>query len=169
MNKYYPISFTRPENTEIEEYRTIAKAPEYEVSNLGNVRRKATGKILKQERTWNHYLRVNLLREDGTRKHYKVHVLVAEAFVPNPNGYTEVNHRDMDRTNNFYRNLGWTTTEDNRRYTKILRAANPKLVKEIEEQFSKPATSYSMEKLADEAARKYTRSDNNNKTYPRKN
>lgn len=36
-----------------------------------------------------------------------IHRLVAEAFIPNPNGYTEINHKDEDKTNNVVSNLEW--------------------------------------------------------------
>lgn len=42
-----------------------------------------------------------------------VHRLVAAAFVPNPNGYNEVDHKDGDKMNNDFHNLVWTTHSNN--------------------------------------------------------
>ena len=42
-----------------------------------------------------------------------VHRLVATAFVPNPNGYNEVDHKDGDKMNNDFHNLVWTTHSGN--------------------------------------------------------
>ena len=50
------------------------------------------------------------------RKTYKVHRLVALAFVDNPNGYPEINHIDEDKRNNTYSNLEWCTTRYNLTY-----------------------------------------------------
>ena len=44
---------------------------------------------------------------------YSVHQLVARAFIPNPNGYTEVNHIDENKGNNSVSNLEWCTHQQN--------------------------------------------------------
>lgn len=46
-------------------------------------------------------------------KHRLIHRLVAEAFVENPHGYTEVNHKDLNRDNNTPENLEWCTHQQN--------------------------------------------------------
>lgn len=43
----------------------------------------------------------------------KVHRLVALAFIPNPNGYPIVCHKDNNPTNNKVENLYWGTQSDN--------------------------------------------------------
>ena len=44
------------------------------------------------------------------KKRMCVHRLVANAFIPNPNGYTEINHKDYDKTNNCVENLEWVNS-----------------------------------------------------------
>ena len=46
-----------------------------------------------------------------------VHQLVAKAFVPNPNGYLYINHKDFNPKNNRSNNLEWCTIEYNNRYS----------------------------------------------------
>lgn len=46
-------------------------------------------------------------RVDGKQKHFYVHRLVAEAYIPNPNGYRVVSHKDGDLRNNHVSNLEW--------------------------------------------------------------
>lgn len=46
-------------------------------------------------------------------KRFSVHRLVAEAFIPNPNGFQVVNHKDGNRGNNCVENLEWCSQEDN--------------------------------------------------------
>lgn len=53
----------------------------------------------------------------GNRSQYRVHRMVAEAFIPNPDNLPEVNHKDNDRTNNRVDNLEWCTHEYNIRYS----------------------------------------------------
>lgn len=47
------------------------------------------------------------------RKRFYVHRLVAVAFCPNPNGYTEVNHKDLDKSRNVDTNLEWCSRKEN--------------------------------------------------------
>lgn len=80
----------------------------YEVSNYGQVRNTRTGKILSGVNT-NGYIRVRLYNKDGKPNKYYVHRLVAEAFILNPNNYPIVNHKDENKSNNYYENLEWCT------------------------------------------------------------
>lgn len=51
-------------------------------------------------------------------KYVGVHILVAKAFIPNPNHLPEVNHKDFDRANPRVENLEWITHADNVRYSR---------------------------------------------------
>ena len=56
------------------------------------------------------YLRVNVWSEN---KWLRVHRLVAEAYVPNPDNKPYVNHKDGNKWNNHYTNLEWVTAKEN--------------------------------------------------------
>ena len=60
------------------------------------------------------YLQVGLMK-DGERKYLYIHRLVAETYIPNPNGYDTVDHIDGDRTHNYINNLQWMKNADNAR------------------------------------------------------
>lgn len=84
-----------------------------EVSNYGRVRSNMRdGRILKATPDKKGYLRlrVTIHRE---KRAYKVHRLVANAFVPNPEGKPQVNHIDGNKTNNRADNLEWVTNLEN--------------------------------------------------------
>lgn len=89
----------------------------YEVSNLGKVKSLKFGKekILIQVKMKNGYLYVNLYKE-GKVKTCRVHRLVCQAFLDNPNGYTCVNHKDECKTNNRVDNLEWCDNKYNANY-----------------------------------------------------
>lgn len=92
----------------------------YQVSNLGRVKslnyaKQGKEKILKDRISATGYKRVNLSKS-GERKTYYVHRLVAETFIPNPNGYSEVNHKDENKSNNNIDNLEWCTSKYNSNY-----------------------------------------------------
>ena len=82
----------------------------YQVSNLGNVKSLKTNKILSP--VGKEYKHV-ILYNKGDRKTLKIHRLVAEAFIPNPENKPQVNHKDEDKYNNIVENLEWCTHEEN--------------------------------------------------------
>jgi hypothetical protein len=78
----------------------------YEASNLGRVRNPRTGKLLNPSKDKYGYLYVSLYK-DGIRTTGKIHRMVAEAFIPNPQGLPIVNHKDENKENNRVDNLEW--------------------------------------------------------------
>ena len=89
----------------------------YAVSNLGRVKSLKYGreKILKPAKHRNGYLFVTLCI-NGKRKHFLVHRLVATAFIPNPEGFEQVNHKDENPSNNVVTNLEWCDCKYNINY-----------------------------------------------------
>lgn len=76
------------------------------------------GRILKPlkvgipDRVANYRLGVTLIK-DSTPKSVLINRLVAQAFIPNPDNLSEVNHKNRDITNNTVDNLEWVSTESN--------------------------------------------------------
>lgn len=85
----------------------------YQVNQFGHVRNVITNKRLYGSPDPRQgYLRVDL-RKNGVRKTYRIHRLVAEAFIPNSDNYDTVDHIDFNRTNNNVLNLRWMSLEEN--------------------------------------------------------
>lgn len=114
----------------------------YQVSNLGRIkslpRHRVVGwanyiskeKIIKQSNHRQGY-KIVLLHKDGECKTYKVHRLVAIAFIPNKKGYRCVNHKDENKSNNIVDNLEWCNHSYNNNYgtrNEKVRKANGKPV-----------------------------------------
>ena len=110
----------------------------YEVSNLGRVKSLGNGKsrnsnyskerILKAKNSGNGYLQV-VLSKDGKSKNYLVHRLVAQAFVENPKGYNEVNHKNEVKSDNRADNLEFC----NRAYNNNYGTRNKKVAEKVSE------------------------------------
>lgn len=80
----------------------------YEVSNLGRVRslKCSNYRYLKQYLKNDGYVSVNLVKRRKFRKH-NLDIIVAKAFIPNPNNYKMVKHKDNNKMNNCVDNLEW--------------------------------------------------------------
>lgn len=105
----------------------------YQVSNMGRVKSLArlvhhrasirtksfdsmvSERIMKQHISNSGYLFITLRGKEHLIGTF-VHRLVAESFIPNPNGLKEVNHKDEDKLNNHVDNLEWCTPSYNMRY-----------------------------------------------------
>lgn len=111
----------------IEEWRPVPGYEGlYEVSNMGRVRsldrmetfggvtRPRKGRELSQIQKRGY--RLVKLCKDGCVSAVYVHRIVASAFIPNPNGFPEVNHMDECKTNNAVNNLEWCDRAYNARY-----------------------------------------------------
>lgn len=96
-------------NEVVEEWRAIEGFENYEVSNLGRIRRI---EYVKQREDFNGYPIVSLYK-DGKGKTLKVHRLVAKAFIENPNNLPQVNHIDEVKTHNNVTNLEWCSQQYN--------------------------------------------------------
>lgn len=104
----------------------------YQVSNLGRV--KSLNRIVIKEyrgcRIHNErilkksfvkgYMQVRLYK-NGKNKNCYIHRLVAQAFMPNPNNYKEIDHIDCDKSNNKVNNLKWCNHLQNVSYNNITR------------------------------------------------
>lgn len=99
----------------------------YQVSDKGEVKRlesykkhsrsgelfKLKERILKQSKDKDGYLLVGLKDVNGKMKSYRVHRLVAQAFIPNTNNLEQVNHIDENKLNNEVSNLEWCSSKYN--------------------------------------------------------
>ena len=92
----------------------------YQVSNKGNIRSLDRTVIYSDGRKAN-FKGKEMSISDKTdyplckmnNKTYKIHRLVAKAFIPNPKNKAEINHKDGDKHNNDVLNLEWVTREEN--------------------------------------------------------
>lgn len=93
---------------------------------------------------------VNLTNCKGEKKMFKVHILVAKAFIDNPNNYNVINHIDGNSLNNYVSNLEWCTPKQNAQHAienKLKKCAtNREDLKEIIYSYRKFGKNYTMKK-----------------------
>ena len=98
-------------------WKNIDIATNYEVSNLGRVRNTKTGQILNPGVSGNGYKQVSIKFKDTNKfKKQYIHRLVAQYWLENPENKREVNHKNLDRTDNRAENLEWLTSSENQKH-----------------------------------------------------
>ena len=88
----------------------------YTISSDGRVYSVRSGIYLKPRLSLDGYERVALCN-GSVRREYRVHRLVAEAFIENPDNLPQINHKDFNKLNNYIDNLEWCTDYENAHYS----------------------------------------------------
>jgi len=98
----------------------------YKISNFGRVLSFKKGKMKNLCIDKDGYLVVNLYKKNKNHNK-KVHRLVADAFIPNPNNLPEVNHKNEnnDKANNYVDNLEWCTKSKNMKHSFLVLKNKP--------------------------------------------
>ena len=119
VNECFPKFVNKADVVEVRWKEIAGYEGLYEVSTLGQVRN-SKGLVMKQHLKRDKYTvyKKVALWKDGKYRQFYVHRLVAEAFIPNPNGLPIVNHKDEDGTNNLPNNLEWCDKSYNAKYGK---------------------------------------------------
>lgn len=91
-------------------------AGRYQISNHGRIWNVATQSMMKPQLKKTGYYSINLMRANKKIVTERVHRLVALYFCPKPEGCNVVNHLDGSKTNNYYKNLEWTTVSGNTKH-----------------------------------------------------
>lgn len=86
----------------------------YSITSCGKVWSYRSKKFLKPQNNNKGYLQI-MLHKDGNCESKKIHRLVAEAYLLNPNNYDTVDHIDFNKTNNCVNNLQWMSRRENSR------------------------------------------------------
>ena len=87
----------------------------YKISSLGRIKNAQKNTFLKQTNHSCGYLTVELRKNKIAKKRY-MHRLVAEAFIPNPDNLTQVNHKNENKKDNNIKNLEWCSPQYNSTY-----------------------------------------------------
>ena len=96
-------------------YKTIKNHPKYEINENGIIRDKATLKIKSQYIGSTGYYMVSFSYNNKS-KPQRVHRLLANTFISNPENKPEVNHKDGNKLNNNLTNLEWSTHKENMKH-----------------------------------------------------
>ena len=119
--KWYPFTL---EDLDGEDWADIeGYEGRYQISTFGRVKslprkHKRTPKILRPKLDKKNYLMIEILSK-RQRKPFKIHRLVAQAFIPNPNNKPQVNHIDGCKINAYVGNLEWATNAENQRHAYV--------------------------------------------------
>ena len=93
----------------------VLNYPDYVVYEDGRIWSCKTNKFLKPAYTKSGYASVELFNNAGGKR-LLIHRLVANAYIPNPHNFPQVNHKDENPKNNHVSNLEWCTAKYNMNY-----------------------------------------------------
>lgn len=110
----------------MDEWKDIVGFP-YQINRDGIVMNKRTNRILKCYIDNVGYYQVTLCKDGNPRK-FRVHRLLAIAFIPNPNNYPIVDHIDINRQNNNLSNLRWVSSQMNNCNTERIASTNHRYI-----------------------------------------
>ena len=110
---------------EITEDGEVWSIPRMYKTGIGTYR-KTGGKFLKQTIHNTGYPIVKLWKGEKNHRQYRVHRLIAEAFIPNPESKPQINHINGKRNDNRIENLEWCTNSENQIRAHNLRKQNGK-------------------------------------------
>tara|TARA_R110000737_G_scaffold108925_1_gene141806 strand:+ start:276 stop:725 length:450 start_codon:yes stop_codon:yes gene_type:complete len=116
VSDYHPLSFI---HEYLEEHpdtyvAQIPKLPGYLILSTGYIYSNRCDKLLKTSACkGNHYYCRTRIKYDGTYRNYRIHRLVAEAFIHNPKNLTDVDHKNGNRSDNRLENIRWLSHKDN--------------------------------------------------------
>jgi hypothetical protein len=96
-------------------FKIIGRDSRYEISQTSLIRCVKTLIVKKQYIGSTGYYMISISRNNKS-KPYRVHVLLAEAFIPNPKNYRYINHIDGNKLNNELSNLEWCTHDMNMKH-----------------------------------------------------
>lgn len=100
----------------MEEYRKIQNYSKYRIYPDGRIYSEYINKFITATKDSYGYLQNTLVNDLGIRKTIKNHILVASAFIPKLDEYTEINHKDFNKENNSVENLEWCSRQYNSKY-----------------------------------------------------
>lgn len=114
MSNIEELKFDK-KNFNNEVWRKIDGSTRHEVSNCGRVRKSTTKRLLRPGLNTYGYPHFSF-KCGGKMKCMTVHRAVALAFIPNPEGKAQVNHKNGDKTDNRVENLEWCSCSENLRH-----------------------------------------------------
>lgn len=79
----------------------------YAASSFGRIKNVVSGRIRKPSTHKDGY-KLIVLHNNAVKVGFSVSRIIGKLFVPNPDNLPEINHIDLDKANNFYKNLEWT-------------------------------------------------------------
>lgn len=111
----YGDDYYMPEEYMDEQWEVVESCPNYVVSDKGRVWSKTSECFVKPKPMDKHGHLGICMSDHGQKKYAYTHRLMAEAFLPNPDGLPIVRHLDDDPSYNVLDNLAWGTQKDNMR------------------------------------------------------